>query len=134
MCSHNFSINIAQLDIDSLENSLQSWIIRPRTLEPATQCTLSTRSYFLIHSLINIRININPNQLLFILNTLVISTFSCSFEEFKNDVSTLFLIYMCKEFVTDYEFVKVSDHKSHLLMNCTSLEKLDAVIEDPFVT
>ena len=41
---------------------------------------------------------------------------------------------MCKEFVTDYEFLKVSDHKSHLLMNCTSLEKLDAVIEDPFVT
>ena len=41
---------------------------------------------------------------------------------------------MCKEFVTDYEFVKVSDHKSHLLMNCTSLEKLGAVMEYPFVT
>ena len=41
---------------------------------------------------------------------------------------------MCKEFVTDYEFVKVSDHKSHLLMHCTSLEKLVAVMEDPFVT
>ena len=31
---------------------------------------------------------------------------------------------MCKEFVTDYEFVKVNDHKSHLLMNCTDLERL----------
>ena len=41
---------------------------------------------------------------------------------------------MCKEFVADYEFVKVSDHKSHLLMNCTSLKKLGAVIEEPFVT
>ena len=41
---------------------------------------------------------------------------------------------MCKEFVTDYEFVKVSDHKSHLLMNCTSLIKLGTVMEDPFVT
>ena len=41
---------------------------------------------------------------------------------------------MCKEFITDYEFVKVSDHKSHLLMNCTSLENLGAVMEDPFVT
>ena len=40
---------------------------------------------------------------------------------------------MCKEFVTDYEFVKVNDHKSHLLMNCTNLEKLGAVMEDPFV-
>ncbi len=68
------------------------------------------------------------------MNTLIISTFSCSFEEFKNDVSTLFLEDICKEFVTDYEFVKVSDHKSHLLMNCTSLEKLGAVMEDPFVT
>ena len=68
------------------------------------------------------------------MNTLIISTFSCTFEEFKNDVTNLFLEEMCKEFVTDYEFVKVSDHKSYLLMNCTSLEKLDAVIEDPFVT
>ena len=41
---------------------------------------------------------------------------------------------MCKEFVTDYEFVKVNDHKSHLLMNFTSLEKLGVVMEDPFVT
>ena len=40
---------------------------------------------------------------------------------------------MCKEFVTDYEFVKVNDHKSHLLMNCISLEKLGVVMEDPFV-
>ena len=68
------------------------------------------------------------------MNTLIISTFSCTFEEFKNDVSTLFLEDMCKEFVTDYEFVKVNDHKSHLLMNCTNLEKLGAVMEDPFVT
>ena len=41
---------------------------------------------------------------------------------------------MCKEFVTDYEFVKVNDHKSHLLMNCTDLKKLGAVMTDPFVT
>ena len=68
------------------------------------------------------------------MNTLIISTFSRSFEEFKNDVSSLFLEEMCKEFVTDYEFVKVNDHKSHLLMNCTSLKKLGAVMEDPFVT
>ena len=67
------------------------------------------------------------------MNTLIISTFSCSFEEFKNDVSTLFLEGMCKEFVTDYEFVKVNDHKSHLLMNCTDLEKLGVVMTDPLV-
>ena len=41
---------------------------------------------------------------------------------------------MCKEFVTDFEFVKVNDHKSHLLMNWTDLEKLGVVMTDPFVT
>ena len=41
---------------------------------------------------------------------------------------------MCKEFVINYEFVKVNDHKSHLLMDCTDLEKLGAVMTDPFVT
>lgn len=69
---------------------------------------------------------------LFLMNTLIISTFSCTFEEFKNDVTTLFLEKMCKEFVTDYEFVKVNEHKSHLLMNCTDLEKLGAEMESPF--
>ena len=58
------------------------------------------------------------------MNTLIISPFSCTFEKFKNDVTNLFLEKMCKEFVTDYEFGKVNDHKSHLLMNCTDLEKL----------
>ena len=66
------------------------------------------------------------------MNTLIISTFSCTFVEFKNDVTTLFLEEMCKEFVTDYEFVKVNEHKSHLLMNCTHLEKLGAEMKSPF--
>ena len=65
------------------------------------------------------------------MNTLIISTFSCTFEEFKNDVTTIFLEEMCKEFVTEYEFVKVNEHKSHLLMNCTDLEKLGAEMESP---
>ena len=69
---------------------------------------------------------------LFLMNTLIISPFSCTFEEFKNDVTTLFLEEMCKEFVTDYEFVKVNEHKSHLLMNCTDLEKLGAEMDSPF--
>ena len=66
------------------------------------------------------------------MNTLIISTFSCTFEEFKNDVTTLFLEEMCKEFVTEHEFVKVNEHKSHLLMNSTDLEKLGAEREAPF--
>ena len=71
---------------------------------------------------------IRGNQLLFLMNTLIISTFSCTFEELKNDVTTLFLEEMCKEFVSDYEFVKVNEHKSHLLMNCTDLEKFCAEV------
>ena len=39
---------------------------------------------------------------------------------------------MCKEFVSEYEFVKVNEHKSHLLMNCTNLEKLSEQMETPF--
>ncbi len=66
------------------------------------------------------------------MNTLIISTFSCTFDEFKSDVTNLFLEDICKEFVTKYEFVKVNDHKSHLLMNCNDLEKLGAAMEDPF--
>ena len=68
------------------------------------------------------------------MNTLIISTFSCTFKEFKKDVTNLFIEDMCKEFVNDYEFVKVNDHKSHLLMNCTDLEKLGAVMTDQYVT
>ena len=39
---------------------------------------------------------------------------------------------MCKEFVSDYEFVKVNDHKSHLLMYFTDLEKFGEEMESPF--
>ena len=39
---------------------------------------------------------------------------------------------MCKEFETDYEFVKVNEHKSHLLMNFTDLEKLGEEMQSSF--
>ena len=39
---------------------------------------------------------------------------------------------MCEEFVIDYVFVKVNEHKSHLLMNCTDLDKLGEEMESPF--
>ena len=35
------------------------------------------------------------------MNTLIISTFSCTFEEFKNDVTNLFLEEMCKEWTKE---------------------------------
>ena len=69
-----------------------------------------------------------------LMNTLIISTFSCTFDSFKKDVTELFLEDMCKEFVTAYEFVKVDEHKSHLLMDVTDLEKLGAAMADPVAT
>ena len=57
------------------------------------------------------------------MNTLFISTFSCTFDSFKKDV-TGFIADMGKDVVSDYEFVKVSDHKSHLLMNVLDMDEL----------
>ena len=57
------------------------------------------------------------------MNTLIISTFSCTFEEFKNDVSG-FITVMGKEVVSDYEFVQAGEHKSHLLMNVLDMNAL----------
>ncbi len=66
-----------------------------------------------------------------LMNTLIISTFSCTFDSFKKDVTELFLEDICKEFVTAYEFVKVDEHKSHLLMNVVDMEKLEAAMTCP---
>ena len=34
--------------------------------------------------------------------------------------------------LTNYEFVKVNEHKSLLLMNCSDLEKVGKKMESPF--
>ena len=57
------------------------------------------------------------------MNTLIISTFSCTFEEFKTDVSG-FITAMGQEVVSEYEFVQAGEHKSHLFMNVLDMEKL----------
>ena len=59
------------------------------------------------------------------MNTLIISTFSCTFEEFKTAVSG-FITAMGKEVVSEYEFVQAAEHKSHLLMNVINMEALEA--------
>ena len=58
-----------------------------------------------------------------LMNTLIISTFSCTYETFEKDVSG-FITDMGKEVVSDYEFVKVNNHKSHLLMNVINMDAL----------
>ena len=50
------------------------------------------------------------------MNTLIISRFSGTFEDFKTGVSG-FITTMGKDVVSEYEFVQAGKHKSHLLMN-----------------
>ena len=59
------------------------------------------------------------------MNTLIISTFSCTFEQFKTDVSG-FITAMGQEVVSEYEFVQAGEHKSHLLMNVLDMAALEA--------
>ena len=66
------------------------------------------------------------------MNTLITSTFSFTFNEFKNYVTNLFLENTSKGFFKEYEFVKANEYKAHLPMNCTDLEKPGTAMEDPF--
>ena len=59
------------------------------------------------------------------MNTLNISTFSCTYEEFKTDVSG-FITAMGQEVVSEYEFVQAGENKSHLLMNVLDMKALEA--------
>ena len=59
------------------------------------------------------------------MNTLIISTFSCKFEEFKKDISG-FIATMGVDVISEYEFVKAGDHKSHLLLNVLNMKALEA--------
>ena len=58
------------------------------------------------------------------MNTLIISTFSCSFEEFKNDISG-FISAMGVDVISEYEFVQAGENKSHLLMNVLDMKALE---------
>ena len=59
------------------------------------------------------------------MNVLIISTFRCTFEEFKTDVSG-FITGMVQEVVSEYEFVQAGEQKSHLIMNVLDIEALKA--------
>ena len=57
--------------------------------------------------------------------TNIISTFSCTFEEFKNDVSD-FITAIVQEVVLEYDLVQAGEHKFHLLMNVLDMVTLEA--------
>ena len=63
------------------------------------------------------------------MNLCVVSEYNCTFDEFE------VVIKESEEemsaFVSDYKLVKVNDHKSILLINCTDMEAMQAFISTP---
>ena len=64
------------------------------------------------------------------LNTLIISTFDCSFEYFEKFV-TDFHEKEGHKYVKEYELIKVNDGKSHLILEVTDLEGFGAATSSP---
>jgi len=56
------------------------------------------------------------------MNLCVVSEYNCTFDEFEVVVKES--EEEMSAFVSDYELVKVNDHKSILLINCTDMEAL----------
>tara|TARA_B100001029_G_C14885871_1_gene352597 strand:+ start:341 stop:604 length:264 start_codon:yes stop_codon:yes gene_type:complete len=63
------------------------------------------------------------------MNTLIVSTFSCNFEEFEKEVTESFIGCLAKDYVNDYEFIKINDHKAHTFMNVTDWDGFGASFE-----
>ena len=64
------------------------------------------------------------------MNTLIVSTFTCTFEVFEKFVAD----FHGKEghkYVKEYELIKVNDGKSHLILEVTDLEGFGAATSSP---
>ena len=59
------------------------------------------------------------------MNTLIVSTFDCSFEDFDKFVAD-FHEKEGHKYVEEYELIKVNDHKSHLILKAVSYTHLRA--------
>ena len=67
--------------------------------------------------------------LIIFMNTLIISTFSCTFEEFEKEITENFFGCLVKDYVSDYEFVKVKINKALTLIHITDMNKFGASLE-----
>ena len=56
------------------------------------------------------------------MNTCIISTFNCSFEDFKNKVEEQRSEW--SKFIDDYEIAKVNENKSIMVMNVLDFESM----------
>ena len=63
------------------------------------------------------------------MNLCIVSECNCTFDEFEAVVKES--EEETKPFISDYELVKVNDHKSVLLVNCTDMEALQAFMSTP---
>ena len=63
------------------------------------------------------------------MNTLIISTFDCTFEEFEKEVKEVFIERLAKDSCDGYEFVKINDHKAHTFLNVTDFDGFCSSLE-----
>ena len=63
------------------------------------------------------------------MNLCIVSEYKCNFEEFEAVIEKSH--EESRAFVSDYELVKVNDHKSVLLIHCTDMEALLAFMATP---
>jgi len=63
------------------------------------------------------------------MNICMVSEYRCTFEEFEAVVKQS--EEETSAFITEYELIKVNDHKSILLINCTDLDALGAFMSTP---
>ena len=63
------------------------------------------------------------------MNACIISEYTCTFDDFET------MVQQGSEgagtIVTDFELIKVNDHKSVLLLNCTDMEAFQACLTTP---
>ena len=63
------------------------------------------------------------------MNICIVSTYSCTFEDFSAIVDEYEESF--KEFITEYELVKVNDHKSIMMCHCTDMEAMGEMMSSP---
>ena len=63
------------------------------------------------------------------MNICIVSTFSCTFDDFSAFVKEGEEDF--REFITEFEVVKVNDHKSIMMCHCTDMEAFEAMMSSP---
>ena len=59
----------------------------------------------------------------------IVSTYSCTFDQFKEIVDES--MEEAKAFMSEYELVRVNEHKSIMLVNVHDMEKMQAFMTTP---